>query len=128
MRNPIRKSSLIHLLSLFLLAAGLGFSATGSGHLVDAKCYETLATNHNVSDSPVLQDVGAEVRFCSPKTRTHTFAIVRSDDVALALDSAGNRQAAQLVGQRARRAPLYVVVNGEIHDHAIAVNSISPVK
>jgi hypothetical protein len=118
----------VRILSLFCLASGLGFAATWSGNLVDAGCYEALASNHNVSDSPVLQDVGAEVRYCSPKASTHKFAIVRSDDVAVRLDSTGNTRAAELVRQNAQKAPIYVVVSGEMRDHKIAVNSISPVQ
>jgi hypothetical protein len=68
---------------------------TWSGLLVDAGCFRSVEDNHNVSDSPVLKDVGLEVRLCHPKVKTHSFAIVQSDGQAVALDSAGNTQAAQ---------------------------------
>lgn len=116
----------LRLLSLLCLASGLGFAGTWSGQLVDAHCYRALASNHNLSDSPVLQDVGMEVRYCAPKASTKVFAIVRSDDVSVALNSAGNARAAELVRQTHPKAPLYVVVNGEMQNHTIAVNSISP--
>lgn len=118
-------TSATRILSLLCLASGLGFAGTWSGNLVDAKCYQALAGNHNVSDSPVLQDVGAEVRFCAPKSSTQTFAVVRSDDMAVALNSTGNVQAAQLVRQKAGKGLIYVVVSGEMQHHTIAVNSIS---
>jgi hypothetical protein len=126
MKYPTQGTSLIRILSLLCLASGLGFAGTWSGNLVDAKCYQALASNHNVSDSPVLQDVTSEVRFCSPKASTHAFAVVRSDDVAVPLNSTGNAQAAQLVRKNPRRSPIYVLVSGEMRDHKIAVNSISP--
>lgn len=128
MKHPTQGTSVIRILSLLCLASGLGFAGTWSGDLVDAKCYQALASNHNVSDSPVLQDVASEVRFCTPKASTHHFAVVRSDDVAVALDSAGNTQAAELVRQSGPKAPLYVVVSGEMRGHTIAVSSISPVR
>ncbi len=120
------KGPAIRILSLFCLASGLGFAGTWPGNLVDAKCYQALASNHNVSDSPTVQDVSMEVRYCAPKARTLVFAIVRSDDVSVPLDSAGNAKAAELVRQGHPKAPLYVVVSGEMNDHTIAVNSISP--
>lgn len=126
MIHSTQGTSALRILSLLCLASGLGFAGTWSGNLVDARCYQALASNHNVSDSPVLQDVASEVRYCSPKASTHTFAVVRSDDEAIALNSTGNAQAAQLVRQSPKKAPIYVVVNGEIRDHRITVNSISP--
>jgi hypothetical protein len=126
MKAQTLKNPAIRLVSLFCLASGLGFAGTWSGNLVDAKCYQALASNHNLSDSPVLQDVGMEVRYCTPKASTKVFAIVRRDDVSVRLDSAGNAKAAELVQQAHPKAPLYVVVSGEMHAHAIAVSSISP--
>lgn len=122
------KSPAIRIVSLFCLASGLAFAGTWSGDLVDAHCYQSLASNHNLSDSPVLQDVGMEVRYCAPKARTKVFAIIRSDDVSVPLDSAGNARAAELVRQAPSKGPYYVVVSGEMHNRTIAVNSISPVQ
>lgn len=119
------KGPALGLFSLFCLAPGLGFAGTWPGHLVDAKCYQALASNHNVSESPVQQDVGMEVRYCAPNARTKVFAIVRPDDVSVRLDPAGNARAAELVQQAHPKAPVYVVVSGEMHEHTIAVSSIS---
>jgi len=94
---------------------------------VDAGCFRSAENNHNVSDSPVLKDVGLEVRLCHPKVKTHSFAIVQSDDQAVALDSAGNTRAAQLVRQ-GLKSPWYVIVNGEMQKGIITVSSIAPSK
>ena len=126
MKAQSLKSPAIRIVSLFCLASGVGFAGTWAGDLVNAKCYQALASNHNLSDSPVVQDVSMEVRYCAPKASTRVFAIVRSDDVSVPLDSAGNARAAELVRQAHPKAPLYVVVSGEMHDHMIAVSSISP--
>lgn len=125
MKAPTLKSPAA-ILSLLCLASGLGFAGTWPGDLVDAKCYQALASNHNLSESPAVQDVSMEVRYCAPKASTRVFAIVRSDDVGVPLDSAGNARAAELVRQAHPKAPLYVVVSGEMHDHTMAVSSISP--
>lgn len=92
---------------------------------MDAGCFRSAEDNHNVSDSPVLKDVGLEIRLCHPKAKTHAFAIVQSDGEAVALDSAGNTQAAQLVRQ-GLKSPWYVTANGEIRKNTIAVSSIVP--
>jgi len=68
-----------------------------------------------------------EVRLCSPKVKTHSFAIVQSDGEAVALDSAGNTQAAQLVRQ-GLKSPWHVTVNGELKKKTITVSSIAPSK
>jgi hypothetical protein len=120
------KTPAIKLISLLCLASGLGFAETWSGNLVDARCYQALAGNHNVSESPVDQDVSMEVRYCAPKASTKVFAIVRSDDVGVPLNAAGNAQAAELVRQARPKTPLYVVVSGEMQNRTMAVNSISP--
>ena len=128
MGHETRVSSLKLFLPLFFLASQLGFSATWSGILVDARCFESAQDNHNVSDSPVLQDVGLEVRLCSPKTKTHSFAIVRRDGETSALDPAGNMQAAELVRQGVKKAPWYVAGNGDLAKKTIAVSSIASMK
>jgi len=126
--HETRISSLKLFLPLFCLASHLGFSATWSGILVDARCFESAQDNHNVSDSPVLQDVGLEIRLCSPKAKTHSFAIVRPDGGSLAFDSTGNTQAAELVRQGVKKSPWYVTVNGEMAKKTIAVTSIASMK
>jgi len=123
MRNETR--SLTRLLSLLGLASSFGFAATWSGNLVDANCFQSMEDNHNVSDSPALRDVGLEVRVCSPKPKTHVFAIVLSDGTNVRLDATGNARAADLARRASRKAPLYVTVNGAMTKKAIAVNSVT---
>ena len=79
MKNEALITSIIRFSSLFSLASVLAVAGTWSGLLVDAGCFRSAEDNHNVSDSPVLKDVGLEVRLCHPKLKTHSFAIVQSD-------------------------------------------------
>jgi hypothetical protein len=125
MKNEALITSIIRFSSLFSLASVLAVAGTWSGLLVDAGCFRSAEDNHNVSDSPVLKDVGLEVRLCHPKLKTHSFAIVQSDGQAVALDSASNTQAAQLVRQ-GLKSPWYVTVNGEMKKGRITVSSIAP--
>ncbi|HTW64354.1 MAG TPA: hypothetical protein VME17_07045 [Bryobacteraceae bacterium] len=118
-------ASMTRFLSLLGLAASLAVAGTWSGVLVDAGCFQSAEDNHNVSDSPVLQDVGFEIRLCHPKARTHAFALVQSDGEELALDSAGNTQAAQLTRQGTTKSLWYVTVNGEVRKGTIAVSSMA---
>jgi len=123
--------SMIRFFSLLGFVSGLAIAGTWSGLLVDAGCFQSAADNHNVSDSPAVQDGSLEVRLCHPKAKTQAFAIVRSDGEAVALDSAGNTQAAQLVmqvanRQGAKKSLWYVTVNGEMRKRTIAVTSIAP--
>jgi hypothetical protein len=127
MKNESLITSIIRFSSLFSLASVLAVAGTWSGLLVDAGCFRSAEDNHNVSDSPVVKDMGLEVRLCHPKLKTHSFAIVQSDDQAVALDSAGNAQAAQLVRQ-GLKSPWYVTVNGEMQKGIITVSSIAPSK
>jgi hypothetical protein len=124
MENETIIASLTRFFSLFSLVSGLAVAGTWSGFLVDAGCFRSAEENHNVSDSPVLKDVGLEVRLCHPKAKTHTFAVVRADGEALALDSAGNTEASQLVRQ-GLKSPWYVTASGEIRKTTIAVSSIA---
>jgi hypothetical protein len=124
MENETMIASLTRFLSLFSLVSGLAVAGTWSGFLVDAGCFRSAEENHNVSDSPVLKDVGLEIRLCHPKAKTHAFAVARADGEALALDSAGNPQAAQLVRQ-GLKSPWYVTASGEIRKRTIAVSSIA---
>jgi hypothetical protein len=128
MGNETRRSSVTRLLTLFCLVSGFGFAGTWSGTLVDAKCYKTLEQNHNLYDSTVDRDLDLEIRLCTPKAKTHSFAIVQPDGADVTLDSTGNAKAAELVRHAAAKPPLYVIVNGEMNNKTIAVNSITPAK
>jgi len=118
--------SMMRFFSLFTLVSGLAVAGSWSGFLVDSRCFQSAEDNHNVSDSTVVKDGGLELRLCHPKAKTNVFAIVQSDGEELALDSAGNTQAAQLVRQGVKKSLWYVTVNGEMRKRTIAVSSIEP--
>ena len=127
MRSKI-VSSAMRLLWLSVFALGFGFAGMWSGTLVDANCSASVERNRNVTDSTTVRDVDMEVRLCSPKARTHSFAILDSDGERVVLDSAGNAKAAELVRQTAERSPLYVSVDGDRNKDTIQVRSIVPAK
>jgi hypothetical protein len=68
-----------------------------------------------------------ELRLCHPTVKTHSFTLVRPDGEAVALDSPGNTQAAQLV-QQGLKSPWQVTVNGEMKKKAIAVSAVASSK
>jgi len=125
MRSKIA-SSAIRLLSLSVFALAFGFAGSWSGTLVDANCSASVERNHNVTDS--VRDVDLEVRLCSPKARTRSFAILHSDGERVVLDSAGNAKAAELVRQAVEKSPLYVSVDGDRNKNTIQVRSIVPAR
>jgi len=120
-------ASIIRFVTLFNLASVLAVAGTWSGFLVDSGCFRSAEQNHNVSDSPVLKDVDMELRLCHPTVKTHSFTLVRPDGEAVALDSPGNTQAAQLV-QQGLKSPWQVTVNGEKKKKAIAVSAVASSK
>jgi hypothetical protein len=110
---------------LFLLAMAQGFSANCLGALVDSRCYEAMERNVNPFEpSTAARDRNLEIRYCAPRAKTKTFAIVLEDET-LTLDSTGNSKAAELV-RRAGKKPYFVVaVTGEVNGEEVKVDSIS---
>lgn len=128
MRSKTASISAIRLLFSFVFASALGFAGTWSGTLVDARCVRTVESNRNVTDSSTVRDVNLEVRLCSPKLKTHSFAILDSDGESATLDPAGNTKAAELVSQVGRKSPFLVTISGEMSKNTIDVQSISPAR
>ncbi len=127
MKNGTLIASITRFFCLFSLASALAVAGTWSGFLVDSGCFRSAEENHNVSDSSVVRDVDLELRLCHPTVKTHSFTMVRSNGEAVALDSVGNTQAAQLVRQGSK-SPWYVTVNGEMGTRILAVSSIASAK
>jgi hypothetical protein len=115
---------------LFYLAAGLGFAATWSGTLVDAKCFDAEERNVNPTDTltAVDRDTNSELRYCSPGAKTKAFAVVQTDGTKFDLDAAGNAKATELVRASAKKSVIAVVVTGERTKNTIQVGSIAVVK
>jgi hypothetical protein len=119
------------LVVLFSLLASLGFAATWSGGLVDAKCYAAEERNVNPTDTEtsVDRDGAQELRYCRPRLKTKSFTIVQFDGQSVNLDSAGNAKALELVQQALQKTKkirfLHVTVTGEMVGKAIRVDSIS---
>src|SRR5215475_6864888 len=62
--------------SLFGLMAPLSFATVWSGPLVDAICYTSLLNNTGPDSSYVDRDFAGMIRYCAPRTRTTSFAVV----------------------------------------------------
>lgn len=129
MRPEISNGLAIRFLGLFCFASALCLAKTLSGPLVDAKCYESVEWNHNVTASTVVQDLNMDVRLCAPNARTSVFAILPPDgDDMLTLDPVSNAKAAEFVRSVGRKSPLYVTVEGEINKNTIDLKSIVAAK
>lgn len=111
-------------LALFsCLFSGLGMAGTWSGVLVDSGCWagEQANTNRYGTSSYVDSDRNLELRFCAPKTKTKSFALVRADGASIVQDSAGDAKAQELVRTAGKQSTYQVVVNG----NAVHVISIT---
>jgi hypothetical protein len=119
----------LRIVALLALSVALGFAESWSGSLVDSKCYASRERNVNPTDTltNVDRDGNEEIRFCSPSSKTRSFAVVKSDGRGLNLDSAGNAKAAELVRTSRKRRPFSVAITGEMVGEAIRVDSISAV-
>ena len=113
--------------ALLALSGALGFAENWSGSLVDSKCYASEERNVNPTDTltNVDRDGNREIRFCSPRSKTKSFALVHFDGRTVNLDSAGNAKASELVRTNRKRRPFFVTISGEIVGEAIRVDSIS---
>ncbi len=90
-----------------------GFPAVWTGPLVDAKCYGSLENNTGPDSPYVDRDFNGMIRYCSPKVKTTSFAVVQSGGIPLRLDERGNVQAAGLVSNTTKNRTLIVSVMGE---------------
>jgi hypothetical protein len=118
------------LLALFYLSSSLSFAGTWSGFLVDSHCYEAAERNVNPTDTltSVDRDGNSEIRRCSPRAKTKSFAVVQSVGPSFKLDSVGNATAAELVRQTAKKSRLQVTVTGEMTKDTVKVDSIVAAK
>jgi len=117
----------IRLTTLFCLSSALGFAEIWSGALVDSKCYAAEERNVNPTDTltNVDRDGNLEIRYCSPRPKTKSFAVVQADGTTLSLDSVGNAKAAELVRITGKRSLFFVAVTGNRSRDTIRVDSIA---
>jgi hypothetical protein len=117
----------IPLAALLAWPAGVALARTWSGSLVDAKCYAAELRNVNPTDTltNVDSDGSGEIRYCAPRAKTKSFALVQYDNRTLDLDAAGNAKAADLVRSTGKRSPFPVEVIGQSAGNELRVDSIS---
>jgi hypothetical protein len=122
--------AIINLGVLVGLGSVAGLAETWQGFLVDAKCYGAEQRNVNPTDTSTAVDVDKNqmIRYCSPKAKTKSFAIVRQNGDVDQLGSAGSAKASELVSKTGRRPMFEVRLAGELKDHTIKVDSISAVR
>jgi hypothetical protein len=118
---------MVRLTALLCLLSALSFAESWSGALVDSKCYATEERNVNPTDTltNVDRDGNLELRYCSPKPKTKSFAVVQADGTILSLDSAGNAKAAELVRTTGKRSLFFVALTGVRSSGGIRVDSIA---
>ncbi len=120
----------MQVVSLLCLFSAVSFAGTVTGVLVDSKCYAAEERNVNPTDTEtyVDRDGSLEIRYCRPRAKTKSFAIVTPDGESFEFDSAGNAKAAELVGKTGKKSGYEVVVIGGMSKHIIQVESISLAK
>lgn len=120
----------MQVVSLLCLSSALGFAETVSGVLVNSKCYAAEERNVNPTDTEasVDRDRNLEIRYCHPRAKTRSFAIVTRDGQSFELDSTGNAKAAELVRQSGKKSRYDVAVIGGMSKQIIQVESISLAK
>jgi hypothetical protein len=113
--------------TLLFLSSTFSFAGSWAGALVDSKCYAAEERNVNPTDTltSVDRDRNSEIRYCSPRTKTKSFAIVLPEGTALKLDAAGDAKAAELVRATGKKSLFNVAVTGERDKNTIKVDSIS---
>jgi hypothetical protein len=104
------------------------FPAVWTGPLVDAKCYGSLENNTGPDSPYVDRDFTGMIRYCSPKVKTKSFAVVQSGGIPLRLDEQGNVQAAELVSNASKKRVLIVDVVGEKVHETLKVTKLSLVE
>ena len=112
------------------LSSVIASAGTFSGSLVDSKCFAAEERNVNPTDTQtsVDRDQNLEVRYCAPRAKTKSFAVIAPDGTIYALDAAGNLKAAALVRNAGKKSRLAVAVNGELNRNTIQVDSISALR
>jgi hypothetical protein len=116
--------------ALLCFSSALSFAGSWSGHLVDSKCYDSEERNVNPTDTLtyVDRDKNLEIHYCSPGSKTKSFAIVQSDGLNFKFDTAGNAKAAELVRNSGKKSVFVVAVTGELTRNTVKVESISVAK
>lgn len=115
--------------ALLAFSFAVSFAETWSGYLVDSKCYAAEERNVNPTDTEtyVDRDGASEIRYCSPRLKTKSFAVVEPEGDVVQLDSSGNAKAAELVRNLGKKHVVIVTVTGELIAKAIKVDSIAAV-
>jgi hypothetical protein len=105
------------------------FAPVWTGPLVDAKCYGSLENNTGPDTPYVSRDFTGMIRYCSPKVKTTSFAVVQSGGIPLRLDERGNAQAAELVSKTNKKGIILIVsVAGEQVHETLKVTKLSLVE
>jgi len=115
----------IRLTALACLSSALALAASWSGTLVDSRCWDTAENNTRDTSVYVDRDGNLEIRLCSPRAKTKSFAVVLPGGLNLKLDAAGNARAAELVQKTGGKSPVTVAITGEASGNTIKVDSIS---
>ena len=120
----------VRLVGLLCLSSAFGFAGIWTGALVDSKCYASEERNVNPTDTMIYvdRDRNLEIRYCSPRAKTKSFAVVQADGTTVTLDSAGNAKAADLVRAVGKQSRFTVAVTGALSKDTINVDSIAVAK
>jgi|SRR5215472_8607532 len=118
---------LLQLASLSCFAATLGLAGDVKGWLVDSRCFTSLENNRNAPEDQ--SDGNLFVRYCSPRTKTRSFAIVESETGSgVNFDSAGNEKAISLHLNASNKFAYFGKVTGVRSGKTVNVQAISIIK
>jgi hypothetical protein len=120
--------SIVRIATLLGVVGTLGFATTWNGPLVDARCYASLLNNTGPDVGFVARDFAGMIRYCAPRAKTTSFAIVQPGGIPLRLDPRGNLQAAELVQNAGKKRILLVSVVAQRVHKTLQVTKLSWVR
>lgn len=114
----------LRLACLSCLASMLGFAGNLSGWLVDSHCFTSLENNRNAGETQ--WDGNLAIRYCSPRTKTRSFAVVQSETgSSFHFDPVGNEKAMDLHLNASSKFAYFAKLAGDTHRNKVNVHGIS---
>ena len=118
---------ILKLASLSCFAATLSLAGDLKGWLVDSRCFTSMVNNRNAPEDQ--SDNNLPVRYCSPRTKTRSFAIVEQETgSSVNFDPAGNEKAMDLHLNTSNKYAYFGIVKGVKSGQTVNVHAISIIK
>jgi hypothetical protein len=110
---------------LLSMTSTLCLAETWTGKLIDATCAEQ---GKNTSPSSAGGQSPRDVKACTPRESTTSFAIRTPDGQILKLDSTGNKLAADTfkANSKGTKGEMVITVTGTMTGDTVQVDSVNP--